>query len=356
MSEPSTSREFLALQECVAGRYSLEREIGRGGMGIVFLARDVALDRLVAIKMLPPAHAHQPEVVERFLGEARIAAKLSHPNIVTVHAVERDGGVAFFVMAFVDGETLGERVRRSGPVRARDATRLIQEVAWALGYAHANGVIHRDVKPDNIMIERTTGRAMVTDFGIARIADAAGQTAPGEMIGTAQYMSPEQTLGHAADARSDLYALGVTGFFALTGRLPFEAPTAVALLGMHVNVAPPSIAMIQPGVPLQLSEAVSRCLAKAPAERFASGEALAESLAQLREADRDVRRPCAGSGEELSGCEEPALGSRRGRDLVCHLAECADAVAAIRVADVRHVVVCRACRREVGAGIRRCGA
>ena len=282
MAHPETSREFIELQAVVAGRYSLEREIGRGGMGIVYLARDVALDRLVAIKLLPPALAIQTDLAERFLREARTAARLSHPNIVTVHAVERHDDLAFFVMSYVDGETLGQRVRRAGPLRPREATRLIQEVAWALAYAHANGVVHRDVKPDNILIERTSGRAMVTDFGIARVTDAASGTGPGEMLGTAQYMSPEQAMGEPADARSDLYALGVTAYVALAGRPPFTAANAVAMLAMHVNREPPPLTGVQPPVPPVLAAAVHRCLAKAPAARFESGEALAEAIGAVR--------------------------------------------------------------------------
>src|SRR5438132_1622086 len=163
----SISTEFLALQELLAGRYSIERELGRGGMGIVLLARDVALDRPVAIKLLPPHLATRPDERERFLQEARTAAGLAHPNIVPIHLVEARGELVFFVMGFVDGETLRDRVARAGPLPPRLAMKLLQEVAWALGYAHQRGVIHRDVKPDNILIERATERVLVTDFGIA---------------------------------------------------------------------------------------------------------------------------------------------------------------------------------------------
>lgn len=171
-------REFLSLQAVVAGRYSLERELGRGGMGIVFLARDVALDRPVAIKLLPPKLAAIPELRERFLREARTAANLSHPNIVPIHAVEERDDIVYFVMGYIDGETLGQRVRRNGPMARSMAARLVQEVAWALGYAHGRGVVHRDIKPDNVLIDKGSGRALVTDFGIARISDSPGMTGP----------------------------------------------------------------------------------------------------------------------------------------------------------------------------------
>ena len=198
--EAIVAPEFIALQRALAGRYSLERELGRGGMGIVFLARDVALDRPVAIKLLPPAMAAQPALRDRFLREARTAAKLSQPNIVPIHAVEESGDLVFFVMSFVDGETLGQRLRSRGPLTPHEVARLLQEVAWALGYAHGRGVVHRDVKPDNIMLERGTGRAVVMDFGIA----AAGDGGRGEILGTAQYVSPEQANGDPVDGRSDL--------------------------------------------------------------------------------------------------------------------------------------------------------
>ena len=185
-----TPTDFLALQTVLAGEYSLQRELGRGGMGVVYLARDVHLDRDVAIKVLPPDVALSPGSRERFLREARTAAGLSHPHIVPIHRVGEAGGFVFFVMAFVDGETLGERLRTKGPLPPADATRILREVAWALAYAHGRGVVHRDVKPDNILLETGTGRALVTDFGIAQAAGNDG-TADASIAGTVQFMSPE---------------------------------------------------------------------------------------------------------------------------------------------------------------------
>ena len=257
-------------------------------MGVVFLARDVSLERPVAIKLLPPHLADDDGMRARFVREARTSAKLSHPNIVPIHSVEEHGGVVFFVMGFVDGETLAQRVRRAGPLSARDGAKLLQEIAWALAYAHSAGVVHRDVKPDNVLIERATGRAMLTDFGIARVADGSSLTGVGEVIGTAQYVSPEQASGSAVDGRSDLYSLGVTAFYALSGRLPFQSPTLIGMLGMHLTQPAPPLASVRDGLPPKLAGAVDRCLLKDPADRFQSGEQLADAIADARGADVEV--------------------------------------------------------------------
>lgn len=287
MTSP-TSPEFLALQDVLAGRYSIERELGRGGMGVVLLARDVALDRPVAIKLLPPTLAVQPASREQFLREARTAAGLSHPNIVPIHLVEAHGDLVFFVMGYVDGETLRERVERSGPLTPRLAMKVMQEVAWALGYAHQRGVIHRDVKPDNIMLERATDRAVVTDFGIA-MGSGDAQQSGGAIIGTARYMSPEQACGEPVDGRSDLYSLGATTFYALTGRAPFEAATLPGILALQVAQPAPSMQVARPEVPAKLAAVIDRCLRKLPADRFQSGDDLARVLGEAR--GREFRAP-----------------------------------------------------------------
>jgi len=282
------SAEFLALQQVLAGRYSIERELGRGGMGVVLLARDVALDRLVAIKLLPPHLAASVEARDRFLREARTAAGLSHPNIVPIHAVEQAGDLVFFVMGYVDGETLRERVERAGPLAPRLALKVMQEVAWALGYAHQRGVIHRDVKPDNIMIERATDRALVTDFGIA-VRGRAGEGGLGEVVGTARYMSPEQALGETVDARSDLYSLAATIFYALTGRPPFEGSNLPAIITKQVSTPAPHVMTLRPEVPARLGELVDKCLQKDPAERVQTGDEVARIAGEAR--GRDLRAP-----------------------------------------------------------------
>ncbi len=286
----SISAECLPLQEVLAGRYSIERELGRGGMGIVLLARDVALDRPVAIKLLPPHLAARSDDRDRFLQEARTAAGLAHPNIVPIHLVEARGELVFFVMGYVDGESLRDRVERAGPLPPRLTMKLLQEVAWALGYAHQRGVIHRDVKPDNIMIERATERALVTDFGIAlgrRGAEGGGGSGP--VVGTARYMSPEQACGEPVDARSDLYSLGATFFYALTGRAPFDGTNLPSILTKHVYEPAPLVQAIRPEAPAKLAAVVDRLLRKAPAERFQTGDDVARVVGEAR--GRDFRAP-----------------------------------------------------------------
>jgi serine/threonine-protein kinase len=295
MTNPSD--EFLELQAALAGEYSLQRELGRGGMGIVYLARDVQLDRDVAIKVLPSRLASTAASRDRFLREARTAAGLSHPHIVPIHRVgeaspptanESAGAGArfvYFVMSYVEGETLGERLRTRGPLPPADAARVLREVAWALAYAHGRGIVHRDVKPDNILLEAGTGRALVTDFGIAHGGGSPDlDTDPGRIMGTAHFMSPEQAVGEPLDGRSDIYGLGVVGYLAVSGRLPFEAPNLPALLVRQATETPPSVLRAAPGLPAALGAAIDRCLAADPDDRFPDGEALAAALEPTRDA------------------------------------------------------------------------
>jgi serine/threonine-protein kinase len=276
---------FLSFQLALAGRYSIDRELGRGGMGVVYLAREVHLDRLVAIKLLPPEKAGLPTLRDRFLREARLAAKLSHPHIIPIHSVDQIDGFVFYVMAFVDGETLAQRVRSRGPVSASEGARVLREVAWALAYAHAQGLVHRDVKPDNILIEFSTGRALVADFGIAA---AEGEAAGDGVSGTPEFMSPEQALGGDIDARSDLYGLGATAFYAFSGRFPFEGRSATEILAKQVTEAPPPLASLGVSVPRKLALLIDRCLAKDPSRRPADADALAEQLGVAMDQRREL--------------------------------------------------------------------
>jgi eukaryotic-like serine/threonine-protein kinase len=278
------SADFVALQTALAGEYSLERELGRGGMGIVYLAREVQLDRYVAIKVLPGELSLRPEFRERFLREARTAAGLSHPHIVPIHRVGEAAGFVFFVMSYVPGQSLGERLRSSGPLPPVAATRMLREVAWALAYAHGRGVVHRDVKPDNILLEEGTGRALVTDFGIAQVAALPPTTSdPGRIMGTAHFMSPEQGAGERLDGRTDLYSLGVVGFLAVSGRLPFESSSLPAHLVKQASETAPSLARVAPGAPPPLVAAIESCLQRDRDARVPSGEALADALAPAKD-------------------------------------------------------------------------
>lgn len=282
---PQFDALFLSFQAALAGRYSIEGEIGRGGSGIVYLAREVHLDRPVAIKLLPPARAADSRLRERFLREARLAAKLSHPNVIPIHAVEDADAFVFYVMAYVDGETLAQRVRKRGPLPSSEGTRILREAAWALAYAHSEGVVHRDVKPDNILIERATGRVLVADFGIAA---AVGDASDDGVSGTPEFMSPEQALAQDVDTRSDIYSLGATAYYAFSGRLPFEGHTATEVLAKHVTEPAPPLDSLGVSVPRKVAHLVDRCLAKEPGQRPASAEAVAAQLGVALEQRREV--------------------------------------------------------------------
>jgi hypothetical protein len=289
-TQPDT--EFIDFQQAVAGVYSLERELGRGGMGIVFLAREVRLARPVAIKVLPRMLAlGRPELRERFVREAQMAAQLSHPNIVAIHQVAEAGEFVYFVMAYIEGETLGERLRSKGALTPVEGARIFRDVGWALAYAHLRGIVHRDIKPDNILLERGTGRALVTDFGIAGDIETAS-TADGAYVrGTVHYLSPEQAAGAAVDGRSDLYSLGVTAYYALTGRLPFDGPSVTAVMIAHATKRAKSIVEIASHVPHKLAEAIERCIEKAPERRWPSGEKFAEAVDASVEAPKELPAP-----------------------------------------------------------------
>lgn len=283
--------QFFALQEALAGKYSLEAELGRGGMGIVYLAQEVRLDRPVALKVLPQEFSQNADLRERFLSEARTAARLSHPNIIPIFAVDEVGEFVYFAMAYIAGETLGERVRTRGPLPPSEAARVLKEVGWALEYAHSQGIVHRDVKPDNILLEEGTGRALVADFGIAGLLEGAAATGVGEIIGTAEFMSPEQARGEGVDARSDTYSMGVVGFYALSGTLPFHDESAAEVLRQHREDPAPPVKTVASHVPSRLARCVDRCLAKEPGARFETAAAFSEAVDAAMRERRDVPVP-----------------------------------------------------------------
>jgi eukaryotic-like serine/threonine-protein kinase len=300
---PSPGGELGAFARALAGQYEVEREVGRGGMGVVYLARDLRLDRLVAIKTLPASLAGDASMRERFLREARTAARLSHPNIVPIHRADEIDGQVFFVMGFVDGDSLAGKVA-AGPLAPRDAVPILRDVASALGYAHQRGVIHRDVKMENILLDTVSGRAMVTDFGIARVAAAQPLTATGQILGTVHYLSPEQVSGEDVDPRSDVYSLGVVGYALLSGRFPFDSPLASAVLVAHVTKPPPPLASAAPHVPASLADVIDRCLAKHPDDRFQSCAEFEAALDAVRgEANAVATAPRYGVSPLLSDTE-----------------------------------------------------
>jgi serine/threonine-protein kinase len=283
--------DFIALQAALAGEYSLDRELGRGGMGIVYLAREVRLARPVAIKVLPPSLAARPGLRDDFLREAQTSARLTHPHIVPVYAAGERGGYAYIVMAYVDGMTLGERIRTRGPLFPGQAARMLREVSWALAYAHAADIVHRDVSAENILLERGTDRAIVMDFGIANAMRTSALSADGRVMGNAHYVSPEQAAGEPLDARSDLYSLGIVGFYALTGRLPFDGPTTEVVVMKQLTMAAPPIASVASAVPPRLAQAVDRCLAKDPVRRYRGAESFAEAIDLAFEHAREIPAP-----------------------------------------------------------------
>ena len=286
MTQPTSSTSDADLSarlgRALAPSYELDRELGRGGMAIVYCARDTRLRRRVAVKLLPPDLAFRPDIRSRFLREAETAAQLSHPNIVPIFSVDERDGLVYFVMAFVEGGNLGERLRERGALPIDDARQILRELADALGYANRNGVVHRDIKPDNILLDADSGRAMITDFGIARAAtgdEDTRLTATGVTIGTPTYMSPEQCAGERdIDGRSDLYSLGAVAYQMLTGRPPFVGGSTPAIIMMHVTEAPVPPRNRRAEIPRDLEQIVLRLLEKDPANRFATGEDVVAAL------------------------------------------------------------------------------
>ncbi len=283
------------LQRMVAavdGHYEIEAEIGRGGMAVVYRARDTRLRRKVALKVLPPELAFRDEVKRRFLREAEMAARLSHPHIVPIYAVDEGNGLVWIAMGLVDGESLAERLHREPRPPLEVVRRVLREVCDALEYAHREGVVHRDIKPDNILIENATGRVLVTDFGIARAAEGDERlTATGIAVGTPAYMSPEQAMGEReVDGRADLYALGVVGYQMLAGELPFQATNTPAMLMKHLSERPRPLAQLREDLPPNLVHAIDRALSKGRDERWADASRFKVALAEDAEVPRAMPR------------------------------------------------------------------
>ncbi|MEO7083380.1 MAG: serine/threonine-protein kinase [Gemmatimonadaceae bacterium] len=283
----SATWECEQIVKNLSAQFQVVREIGRGGMGVVFLARDIALHRLVAIKVLRYEYASSEEHRERFRREARTTARLSHPNIVPVHTFGEtqsdvyDAPLVYIVMKYVDGESLAVRMRREHRLPASEVQRIVRDLALALESAHRDGVVHRDLKAENILLERGTGHAMLTDFGVAllRSLDPV-RSDSARAFGTPHYMSPEQAAGELdIDGRSDIYSLGVLGYYMASGELPFDGRTFQSLAAKHIAVAHTSLAELVPSLPSSLAHAIERCLEKDRANRWRTGRELADGLA-----------------------------------------------------------------------------
>jgi serine/threonine-protein kinase len=301
------------LTQALGTSFTLEGEIGRGGMGVVYHARDERLKRKVAVKVLPPELAFREEIRIRFLREAETAARLSHPHIVPIHSVgEGPEGLVYFVMAYVDGESLGARLKRRGRLPPEEARRILMETADALGAGHALGIVHRDVKPDNILLEGSRGRTVLTDFGIAKaLTSSTGPgtlTATGVAIGTPHYMSPEQAAGdREIDGRSDIYSLGVVGYQMLTGELPFLAPTVPGLLLKQITEQAPYLKDKAPTCPDDLAACVMRSLEKEPEARWPTADALRRTLESRSAPPYSPRRASTRGGTRFGAPRAPAL-------------------------------------------------
>jgi len=291
------------LARTLAGRYEITRLLGRGGMAVVFLAEDLSLERQVAIKVLPPELSHDTKLIPRFQQEAKTAAKLDHPNIIPIYRVESEAGLVYFVMKYITGRSL-EQLLEEGPLPIDLARRVLREAALALGHAHQRRIVHRDVKPANIMLE-ADGRVILTDFGISKALHGASQlTGTGTIIGTPHYMAPEQAKGLDVDGRADQYALAIVGHQILTGKQPFDG-SAHSILYKHVFEPPPPVLAARPDVPCDISSALERALSKDPEQRFATMEDFAVALGGDRRSDsRTVVsapiKPLAGGGSPPS--------------------------------------------------------
>lgn len=259
------------LRQATLGEYDIVGELGRGGMAIVYLAHDIALDRKVAIKVMNPSLLMGAGMTERFKREARTAAALTHPNIIPIHVVRETDKLLFFVMKYVEGRSLDSIIAETGPLPIKMVLTILTQVGTAVGYAHRRGVVHRDVKPANILID-SEGWIVVTDFGIAKVAEAGNLTISGTTVGTPYYMSPEQCSARPVTGASDQYSLGIVGFEMVTGRPPFAGDSLMEIMRLHFFETPPPLTDVRPDCPAALAVAVERMLAKEPRQRWPSIE------------------------------------------------------------------------------------
>ncbi len=298
-SPASEDAERLIIARELRGRFQVIRPLGRGGMGVVFLARDLVLQRVVALKVLHAERQECESARERFRREARIAARLDHAGIATLHSFGEAGWLLYMVMRYVEGESLAERLRRVGRLDAAETRRLLSDLAATLAYAHARGVLHRDLKPENILIERETGRPVLSDFGVSTLPwSESEQVAAPRTGGTPHFMAPEQLAGDAeSGGRADIYALGVLGYLMLSGTLPFTGRTAQEIAAGHLAGTPRALAELAPAAPADLVATLERCMAKDPLDRWPSATTLRDALVRggeprtMRSRLRDLLAP-----------------------------------------------------------------
>ena len=266
------------LQQALGDGYAVEGKLGAGGFAVVYLVRDASLKRPLAVKVLSPDVISSHSVLERFRREAETIAQLSHPNIVPLHFIGQKDDLVYLVMQAIDGGSLADKLEREKRLAIDEAARMFGEIASALGHAHKRGVIHRDIKPQNVLLDAETGRALVTDFGIARTSEGGSLTATGMVVGTPAYLSPEQVTGEASDHRADIYALGVMMYEMLAGEPPFTGPTPTAVLMKRLGGPPVSLTTLRPDIPERLSDVVMACLATDPNERIQNATDIVKAI------------------------------------------------------------------------------
>jgi serine/threonine protein kinase len=307
----STSSKMIGT--VLSGRYRLEAKLGSGGMSTVYLARDTTLDRPVAVKVMHREMSEQADQLERFRQEARAVAKLSHPNVVSVIDAGEDGGYPYIVFEYVEGETLKTRINRIGALDTQEALAYAIEIGRALTVAHARKMVHRDIKPQNVMID-AEGRAKLTDFGISRQLEKDGLTATGRVLGTTDYVAPEQAMGRGSDQRSDIYSLGVVLYEMLTGGVPFEAESQVGVAMKHVNEELPDVQAQRPELSAATALVVERGTAKDPAQRYADIGEMIDDLSTALEVEAARAGSTTGEATSVLDAVPPAkrkLSTRR---------------------------------------------
>jgi serine/threonine-protein kinase len=296
----------------LSGRYRLEAKLGSGGMSTVYLARDTTLDRPVAIKVMHREMSEQADQLERFRQEARAVAKLSHPNVVAVIDAGEDGGHPYIVFEYVEGETLKQRINRIGALDAQEALAYAIEIARGLTVAHARRLVHRDIKPQNVLID-SEGRAKLTDFGISRQLEQDGMTATGRVLGTTDYVAPEQAMGHPVDQRSDIYSLGVVLYEMLIGQVPYHADSQVGVAMKHVNEDMPDVQTRRPEISAAAALVVERATAKDRAQRYQDVGEMIDDLSTALEVEAARAGSSTGEATSILAAVPPAKRKLSGR-------------------------------------------